>query len=484
MVEQEKKLATAGKKMHYRFGGRNPQPRSSPYTSNMVETKNDIFNMGATSNPAKLTKSLKILRHIQMTFKMPDNIVKAIQKMKRPTFGPQEKSDKSKCMDSTGNYNANEYNMAKFMWKEDWKLIKTKEQKYQENEANTWALVYNQCSREMKVKLNGTSEYNKSKKDNDVIALKRGIQENYVTGMSKYPVSPEVVQRILNAYVPPPGWKWRMKQDGGGDSRVMLAQPDDDTWKKNITSHKCGKKGHLAPECKSKKQPDQVHANVVEEDSDENNDENLFMQHKAKGVVNKNYLLLDNQSTVNQIANPDLLTNIRKSQKPIVVHYNAGKTKTDLEGKLGDMTVHHNPKSIANVLSLLSVKQKQQVTYNSWDQYGVFVVHMPKGVVEFTPSEKGLHYINVSKEGDLVHHMLVHIETNNDRTSSDEEFVMVNTVRGNFEGYTMHNIKKAQEARRLQGMIGNPTERKFKGMVREKLIANCPVTVRNIQNAH
>jgi hypothetical protein len=38
---------------------------------------------------------------------------------------------------------------------------------------------------------------------------------------------------------------------------------------------------------------------------------------------------------VDQIANPDLLTNIRKSQKLIVVHCNAGKTKTDLEGKLG-----------------------------------------------------------------------------------------------------------------------------------------------------
>jgi hypothetical protein len=35
--------------------------------------------------------------------------------------------------------------------------------------------------------------------------LKRSIQENYVTGTSEYPVSPEVVLRILNAYVPPAG---------------------------------------------------------------------------------------------------------------------------------------------------------------------------------------------------------------------------------------------------------------------------------------
>jgi hypothetical protein len=139
-----------------------------------------------------------------------------------------------------------------------------------------------------------------------------------------------------------------------------------------------------------------VHANIEEEESDEDKDKNIFAQHKAKGVINKNYLLLDNQSTVDQIANPDLLTNIRKSQKPIVAHCNAGKTKTDLEGKLGDMRVHHNPKSITNVLSLHLVKQKHRVTYNSWDCDGVFVVHTPKGVVEFKPSEKGLHYIDVS----------------------------------------------------------------------------------------
>ncbi len=44
---------------------------------------------------------------------------------------------------------------------------------------------------------------------------------------------------------------------------------------------------------------------------------------------------------------------------------------------------------------------------------------------------------------------------------------MVNTVRKNIEGFTKHEIKLAQEARRLQGIIGNPTDREFTGMVRE-----------------
>ncbi len=93
--------------------------------------------------------------------------------------------------------------------------------------------------------------------------------------------------RILNAYVLPQDWNRRIKHDGGGDSGAMFAQTDDDTWKKNVTCPKCGKKGHLAQECKSKKEPDQVHTNVEEEDSDEDKDKKLFVQHKAKGVVNK-----------------------------------------------------------------------------------------------------------------------------------------------------------------------------------------------------
>jgi hypothetical protein len=33
-------------------------------------------------------------------------------------------------------------------------------------------------------------------------------------------------------------------------------------------------------------------------------------------------------------------------------------------------------------------------------------------------------------------------------------------------------------------MIGNPTDKEFKGMVREKLITNSPVTVQDVENAN
>ncbi len=65
------------------------------------------------------------------------------------------------------------------------------------------------------------------------------------------------------------------------------------------------------------KDQEQVHANI---EDNPGKGENIFVQARAKGAVKKNFLLLDNQSTVNWIANPSLLKNIWKSSKPLTVH--------------------------------------------------------------------------------------------------------------------------------------------------------------------
>ncbi len=70
------------------------------------------------------------------------------------------------------------------------------------------------------------------------------------------------------------------------------------------------------------------------------------------------------------------------------------------------------------------------------------------------------------------------------KDNSNFECMLVNTVRDNFEGHTKRNTDKAQEAQRLQGMVGNPTDKEFKGMVRERLITNCPITVQDVENAN
>jgi hypothetical protein len=60
---------------------------------------------------------------------------------------------------------------------------------------------------------------------------------------------------------------------------------------------------------------------------------------------------------------------------------------------------------------------------------------------------------------------------------------MVQTVRGNYKGYTKREVLKAKEARRAQAMMGNPSKADYKGVVSHNLIPNCPVTSSDITNA-
>ncbi len=112
---------------------------------------------------------------------------------------------------------------------------------------------------------------------------------------------------------------------------------------------------------------ERIHANIQEDGCNEDDidkGEIMFVQKREKGVVNKNWLLLDSQSTVDQVAYPALLKNIRKAASTVTVHCNAGSTSTNLEGDLGSVTVKHNPHSIANVVSLHKTKQHHRVTYD------------------------------------------------------------------------------------------------------------------------
>jgi hypothetical protein len=74
-------------------------------------------------------------------------MVKMLQQMKRVTLSYPTKPKKQdpQCCNKDGNPDPDALNIAVFAWKEDYKSMKSRMDKYKDIESNAWALIYDQC---------------------------------------------------------------------------------------------------------------------------------------------------------------------------------------------------------------------------------------------------------------------------------------------------------------------------------------------------
>jgi len=97
-------------------------------------------------------------------------------------------------------------------------------------------------------------------------------------------------------------------------------------------------------------------------DEEDEEEEFLFYTNPCKhssNIVSQNWVVLDNQSTIDVFQNKNLLTNIRDSGKMLKIHCNVGVATTSLVGYLpGYGEVWFYEKGIANILSLSRVKEQ------------------------------------------------------------------------------------------------------------------------------
>ena len=85
-----------------------------------------------------------------------------------------------------------------------------------------------------------------------------------------------------------------------------------------------------------------------------------------KRKIDKFWILLDSQLTVDLFCNLKLLNNIRQVDEKLVVRCNAGKIRASLVGNLpGYGTVWYYEDGIANILSLYRVLIISHVQYDS-----------------------------------------------------------------------------------------------------------------------
>jgi hypothetical protein len=154
-----------------------------------------------------------------------------------------------------------------------------------------------------------------------------------------------------------------------------------------------------------------------------------------------------------------MLRDIHEVDKTMHVRCNAGVTKTNLMGWLGDFPepVWFNPKGVTNILSLYIVTKYYHVQFDS-KQDNTLIVTNPNGhVSRFAPTGKGLYaYSGMSR----------------DQSSA---WALVNTVEDHKEEYTKREYRDALLARKIQNIIMFPGVRQFTKIADSKLIPNCPI---------
>ena len=108
---------------------------------------------------------------------------------------------------------------------------------------------------------------------------------------------------------------------------------------------------------------------------------------------------------------------------------------------------------------------------------------MPKGEVRFYKDEQGLPYLDLEESSEAAVLLLqrgedLYTDTTRIEAEAEAAVALVQTVRGNYEGYTKKEVLKAKEERRAQAMMGNPSKKDYKTMVSNNLIPECPISQR------
>jgi hypothetical protein len=191
----------------------------------------------------------------------------------------------------------------------------------------------------------------------------------------------------------------------------------------------------------------------------------------------KNWITLDNGSTLSLFSNPDLVKNITTTATTLALATNAGVKQSSQEATVpGFGKVYYDKDAIANIFGFSDLKKKHRITYDS-NKEDAFLVYMgdemDSKIIKFECSPEGLYQIEVTRgyKDDL------------DQPTSGTNN-LVSTMAENRKGYTLRQFEQAKEARKLYHIVGTPTMDNFKSILRMNVIKNCPVTVKDVNIAN
>ncbi len=107
----------------------------------------------------------------------------------------------------------------------------------------------------------------------------------------------------------------------------------------------------------------------------------------------ENRAYLDGCSTVMAFKTDKYLKGIKTLPSEIKINCNAGAVLTNRIYTYGKLKVWYLPGGIANIFLMHKLEKLYQITYDSWE--GHYIIHTPQGAVKFYKDEQGLPYIKL-----------------------------------------------------------------------------------------
>jgi hypothetical protein len=197
----------------------------------------------------------------------------------------------------------------------------------------------------------------------------------------------------------------------------------------NVCCRSCGKLGHTLAVCPKGKPLMQMHALSADTDDasvvSDASSVIILAQNADRSSINPNFLLLGRQSTMIFFSNPHHVNNVRPVNCPISVHCNKGVITTNTVTNFEAHRVYLEEVKeggIANILSLYLLAQKHHITYDSCNCGGVFKVHTFNVLLEFNPTSKGLHVLDLRNTPEEAHLLISYSQP------STTDYLHVNTV--------------------------------------------------------